>query len=122
MPKQPPIFKAPGAMTEQQRQAAIDRRRGSAASRGYNSKWAAARKDFLFLNPLCAECLKTNLLTSATVVDHIIPHRGDMKVFWDRGNWQALCKICHDRKTATKDSTFARRRVQPENMEGGRGS
>ena len=28
-------------------------------------------------------------------LDHIIPHRGDRKLFWDRDNWQALCKSCH---------------------------
>ena len=33
------------------------------------------------------------------LLDHIIPHRGDQKLFWDEGNWQALCKACHDRKT-----------------------
>ena len=36
-------------------------------------------------------------------VDHIIPHRGDQKLFWDRNNWQALCKPCHDRKTGKED-------------------
>ena len=40
-------------------------------------------------------------LTPATVVDHIIPHRGDKRLFWDEKNWQPLCKDCHDRKTGT---------------------
>ena len=31
-------------------------------------------------------------------LDHIIPHRGDMKLFWDESNWQALCESCHDHK------------------------
>ncbi|WP_197457685.1 HNH endonuclease signature motif containing protein, partial [Snodgrassella sp. CFCC 13594] len=34
--------------------------------------------------------------TEATVVDHIKPHCGDMKLFWNRNNWQSLCKGCHD--------------------------
>ena len=42
-------------------------------------------------------------LVKATVVDHIIPHRGDAKLFWDEGNWQSLCKNCHDHKTMTED-------------------
>ncbi len=33
----------------------------------------------------------------ATVVDHIKPHRGDPKLFWDQENWQALCARHHDR-------------------------
>ncbi len=31
----------------------------------------------------------------ANVVDHKTPHRGDMKVFWDKTNWQPLCTGCH---------------------------
>ena len=50
-------------------------------------------------HPLCAECLKNGTLTPATVVDHIVPHRGDHALFWDEQNWQPLCKNCHDRKT-----------------------
>lgn len=30
--------------------------------------------------------------------DHIIPHRGDMRLFWDESNWQALCESWHDHK------------------------
>ncbi len=32
----------------------------------------------------------------ATVVDHKIPHKGDETLFWDRKNWQSLCKPHHD--------------------------
>ncbi|MDR5009433.1 HNH endonuclease [Agrobacterium fabacearum] len=31
----------------------------------------------------------------STVVDHVIPHRGDKRLFWFRGNWQSLCTPCH---------------------------
>ncbi|WP_304879789.1 HNH endonuclease [uncultured Parasutterella sp.] len=27
-------------------------------------------------------------------------------MFWDESNWQALCKRCHDRKTAAEDGGF----------------
>jgi 5-methylcytosine-specific restriction protein A len=37
------------------------------------------------------------------VVDHVVPHRGDPVVFWDQDNWRALCKRCHDAKTARED-------------------
>ena len=36
----------------------------------------------------------------ATIVDHVVPHRGDPDLFWDEANWAALCKRCHDAKTA----------------------
>lgn len=35
--------------------------------------------------------------TSKLVCDHIIPHRGDERLFWDETNLQTLCKPCHDR-------------------------
>jgi len=78
-----------------------DRLRGNATERGYGSRWRTARGRFLRKHPLCAECLRQGKLSPATVVDHIIPHRGDMKLFWDESNWQALCKDCHDQKTGS---------------------
>lgn len=77
--------------------------RPSAANRGYDYKWRKERSRFLKEHPLCAYCMKEGEFTKATVVDHIIPHRGDEKLFWDEMNWQPLCKSCHDRKTMTKD-------------------
>ena len=71
-----------------------DKARPSAAKRGYDRKWWAARVAFLRSHPLCAICNKP-----AVVVDHVIPHRGDMGLFWNSGNWQALCDACHNRKT-----------------------
>jgi 5-methylcytosine-specific restriction enzyme A len=36
-------------------------------------------------------------------VDHIIPHKGNQKLFWDTKNWQSLCEMHHNRKTMTQD-------------------
>ena len=79
---------------------------GSAASRGYDHRWQKARAVHLAGEPLCRRCLAQGLTTAATVVDHIRPHRGDMALFWDQGNWQSLCKPCHDIKTAIEDGGF----------------
>lgn len=76
----------------------------SASKRGYGSKWRKARKTYLSEHPLCVECLKHGKYIQATVVDHIVPHRMDMKLFWDKSNWQSLCKTCHDKKTGRFDS------------------
>ena len=75
-----------------------------AYERGYDSRWRKARRRYLDAHPLCTECLKAGRYTRATVVDHIVPHRGDQKLFWDENNWQPLCKECHDLKTGTEDS------------------
>ena len=90
-----------GVYCREHRQYSTDRVRGGADARGYNAEWRRARKTFLQKHPLCAECRKNGRLTPATVVDHIIPHRGDRKLFWDENNWQSLCKDCHDRKTGS---------------------
>lgn len=76
-----------------------DARRGTAHQRGYSTRWRKARLAFLAHHPLCAECEREGRITGATVVDHIIPHRGDYALFWNRENWQPLCKQHHDQKT-----------------------
>ena len=75
--------------------------RGGAASRGYDRKWRDARASFLRHNPLCVQCFSDGKLKPATVVDHIVPHRGDPDLFWNQRNWQPLCKSCHDKKTGS---------------------
>jgi 5-methylcytosine-specific restriction enzyme A len=89
-----------------QEQKEINQRCGSASRRGYNSLWCTRRERFLLDHPLCAECRTAGQITSATVVDHIIPHKGDQKLFWDESNWQALYKPCHDRKNAETDGRW----------------
>ena len=71
--------------------------------KGYNRRWQRARKTFLSAHPLCVRCKEKGKVVPATGVDHIIPHRGDQKLFWDQNNWQPLCKSCHDSKTMTED-------------------
>jgi 5-methylcytosine-specific restriction endonuclease McrA len=34
--------------------------------------------------------------TSLLVADHVVPHRGDERLFWNCTNLQTLCKPCHD--------------------------
>lgn len=77
--------------------------RDNSSQRGYDNQWRKASKKYLREHPLCISCYKERKLTKATVVDHIIPHRGDEELFWDRSNWQPLCKSCHDRKTITEN-------------------
>lgn len=72
----------------------------SAAKRGYGYKWRLSREQFLKLNPICVMCKDENRVNTATVVDHITPHKGDKELFWDRENWQALCESHHNAKSA----------------------
>ena len=70
--------------------------RPNSAARLYGHKWRQAREVFLAANPLCVMHKERGQVVEATVVDHKVPHRGDLKLFWDRKNWQPLCATCHD--------------------------
>lgn len=87
---------------EQHRSLHTDEAR-PAADRGYGRAWQKARKRYLAAHPLCVECLKEGRYTKATDVDHVVPHRGDQRLFWDQSNWQALCHKHHSIKTRNED-------------------
>ncbi|WP_256705793.1 HNH endonuclease [Paenibacillus sp. FSL R7-0337] len=89
-----------------QEKHSYDRYRGTASQRGYDRQWRKARLGFLRKYPLCVECLKADKVEAATVVDHIKPHKGNKELFWNRSNWQAICKCCHDSKTVREDGGF----------------
>lgn len=89
-----------------------DRRK--TAERGYGGRWQRARGQYLRLHPLCVMCANERppRITAATVVDHIVPHKGDMVLFWDReSNWQSLCSTHHnsDKQAAEKSGRVIRR-------------
>ena len=94
-------------------QAAADARRadrraaaklGEAARAGRalyaTERWKRAARRHLAAHPLCVDCAELGAVTAAAEVDHVVPHRGDRRRFWDRSNWQSLCRTCHSRKTA----------------------
>lgn len=64
----------------------------------YGRKWQREAKLFLVEHVWCCLCPPWTK-TTATEVDHIIPHEGDYARFWDRSNWQPVCKPCHSSKT-----------------------
>jgi 5-methylcytosine-specific restriction endonuclease McrA len=58
--------------------------------------WVHGRIVHLQHHPLCARCLREGRMTTASVVHHLRPHRGDWALFADARNWESLCKQCHD--------------------------
>lgn len=74
----------------------------SARQRLYTPEWDRARLEFLALHPDCTVCGRRVKLRGSRkdpmvgVVHHRVPHRGDPRVFWDRGNWRTVHRGCHD--------------------------
>ena len=105
-----------------QHDTAYRRQRGSSNAKGYTYRWQKEREAYLIRNPLCENCLnKHDVIRAATEVDHIIAHKGDMRLFWDVDNWQGLCKSCHSKKTAKEQrnsngNTGAKVRVASESL------
>ena len=62
----------------------------------YGHQWRQLRARHLAHFPLCEFCRRLGRVEPATVVDHVIPHRGDVVLLFDPANLQSLCKTCHD--------------------------
>ena len=82
--------------------------RRNSTQRGYGARWQKASRAFLAAHPLCVDPYAEHAarVVAAQCVDHRVPHRGDMTLFWDSENWQPLCNACHGRKTALEDGGF----------------
>ena len=70
----------------------------------YNSReWKELRIMKLRTNPLCEECMKQGIVTSARSVHHVVPietarTKDEMKrLAFDVNNLRALCFACHAR-------------------------
>jgi len=63
----------------------------------------------------CTECgtsisFKGGRSAGGFVCDHIVDHRGDKKLFHDLNNLRALCKTCHDQKSAAINQARSQQR------------
>jgi 5-methylcytosine-specific restriction protein A len=68
----------------------------------YKSKRWADLRDAVLVRDLYT-CRQTGVLLTgkhpepnSPVVDHVVPHRGDERLFWDINNLQAVSKEYHD--------------------------
>lgn len=65
------------------------------------SRWRQLRASFLRSYPTCFICGN-----KATIADHIIPHKGNINLFYDANNLQPMCWSCHSRKTFAENKNF----------------
>jgi 5-methylcytosine-specific restriction protein A len=63
-----------------------------------SAEWRRARAAFLRDHPIC---VAEGCESPAEVVDHSAGHSGEdwREKFWDRSNWQPMCRRCHNVKT-----------------------
>lgn len=64
----------------------------------YDQRWRRYRFRFLKKNPNCYVCGNT-----ASVVDHLVPHRNSRELFEKTDNHIPLCQYCHNTITALFD-------------------
>ena len=76
------------------------------------ARWQRLRWDILVRDLFTCQCGCGRTLndTSQLVADHIIPHRGDERMFWDRSNLQCLTKACHDSAKQRQEAAQRSRR------------
>lgn len=104
-----------------QRKRSVDARRGSATERGYDHRWRIAVQLWRAEDPernLCVDCRAAGRLVYGRQTDHVLPHKGDMTLFWHRENWQALCDMHHSSKTSTEDGGYGNAKSNGINRDG----
>lgn len=100
-----PAHAADEMLLAKQRERAEDRRRGTAAQRGYTARWARYAKAYLARpeNKFCVLHLDDGCAGVAQCVDHIVPPASpEDPLFWEGGNHQPACIHCNSVKGRKK--------------------
>lgn len=90
----------------------------SDAARNYRkwyktSVWLNKRRHQIRTFPFCKICLDNNLHTPATIADHVVPHRGDVTMFF-AGDLQSLCEQCHSSlKQSAERHGYSKAHIDP---------
>lgn len=83
-----------------------DRRHNAEHRRLYKTaRWQRLRLQVIRESPVC-KCGQ-----ATTDVDHVRPHNGDVRLFYNKANLRAQCHSCHSKKTVRHDGGFGRKRA-----------
>ena len=84
------------------------RRRTQAWRQWYGTaRWQKLRWEVLVRDCFtCARCKRVSGNKGEAVADHIKPHRGDERLFWDPSNLQCVCQPCHDSIRQAEDKAM----------------
>jgi 5-methylcytosine-specific restriction enzyme A len=103
-----PVLTRESRCPEHQRQKRQHERRFQTGQTHYGLKrWLVLRDAFRAAHPFCvnADANVPGCTLVTEVIDHVIPHRGDVALMHDPTNLSHYCWACHSRKTA-KDVGF----------------
>lgn len=90
----------------------MHQQRPNARQAGYTTAWDKYSRARLQEHRWCVRCEAAGRDNLASVTDHVIPVEGAADpLFWPSWNHQSLCTTCHQAKTASEDSSRARRPV-----------
>lgn len=101
-----------------ERQAKVERERGTRTARGYDNRWLAISRSFLSRFPICgmradgqihvehSQCAKSGRHRLAQCTDHIVSMRNGGT--HDEVNLQALCRRCNAVKANELEGGFGR--------------
>lgn len=66
----------------------------------YGRQWKAFRMKYLTEHPLCVDCEEAGRLEPANEVHHRAKVKDEPELQYDCDNLMALCKTCHNARTA----------------------
>jgi hypothetical protein len=83
---------------------------------GYDTpKWRNMIKAFIVQHPWCIGCAAIGKQTPATIMDHVVPHKGDRSKFF-AGPFQPLCSWCHGSTKRTLERMLEVEECKPEDL------
>lgn len=74
------------------------------------ARWRQLRWEVLTRDGFRCQMAGCGVMAPEMVCDHVRPHRGDERLFWDVTNLQALCKPCHDGRKQREEQASLRER------------
>lgn len=74
-----------------------NKRRAESDSLYGTQRWRKLSVAFKRRHPCCSECENNGLVRPTEIVDHIVPAKEDLSLFWEWSNLRALCHDCHNK-------------------------
>lgn len=77
--------------------------------------WERRRFEQLQKEPYCRFCMASGIREVAVVADHVIPHKGNWRLFC-LGELQSLCNPCHSSRKQAEERAGFSRAVGPDGL------